>query len=757
MKKRNCSITAILLITGLLVILMIGVLVAYFYGKTRMVEKRILAQPPMVLVHSPKSGDVVAEDNPTPVLVTATGRNAIARVELWLDGEKLQEQVPEMDLKGGMTTFPAVFTVRVSEGYHTLYLRAVDNSGLVGQSLPVDIIGTEPLGGRETTTIDAEEGQTLQEIAESMGGEGAALHKLNPGLGSGGLPAGTSVTIPKPSPQGGGQVQFPPPTNQGQAVAGQGAPAANPAGTRMLKLAYPFIDIGPFISLVLTGVPAAPTQLEYGFENCIVQLKWYDNSVDEQNFRVWMQRIGGPPQLIATLPGSPRTGQVSYRFPSPALGMYSFWVEAVNALGAQPGNMVGVAINDISCPEGVATKLEIEALVFQVSTKADRAYCYLSIEGATARRIPEGNEYINIQKSPTGDTSDVTSKWGGEKKVIIPIPADEEVTLEGECLGLSDTIPFALGSFRQSVPKEQWDGSQLVIDSGSLYIIYRVRPLGPSQAPGLYSLTDYQLQPPRIVSVTAANSDDPAERARLARKVTVQWAWEGDVKELKGFTVALDGQETVTVGDRYRTADIILPSSCGGRYQFTVAAVVQDARSVHSNIWDYAQPICEMYAEIAFGTFMLTGHDDYEPGSCDEAELNFWVIAGDAGGWFGDGPSGYGYGTKCNQAYHFTQYPMWQSPDGSQDVFTTPVDPGTSTVLINLQFWDFDNCIFPVGGKDTICNYARWITVDPYEDWASYEEDVSATCQDPDHLTGQRLGTIKFQYRVRGYRSPEVP
>ena len=105
----------------------------------------------------------------------------------------------------------------------------------------------------------------------------------------------------------------------------------------------PIIDIGAFISAVLSNMPKAPSNLQAEFKDCMVRLAWIDNADNETHYNIWMQRLGGPPQLIKTVGGSPSTGPAWTEFRAPAFGIYGFWVEAVNGLGSQPSQMKGLA------------------------------------------------------------------------------------------------------------------------------------------------------------------------------------------------------------------------------------------------------------------------------------------------------------------------------------------------------------------------------------------------------------------------------
>lgn len=139
------------------------------------------------------------------------------------------------------------------------------------------------------------------------------------------------------------------------------------------------IDLGSWLPIFISNRPKAPTSLHAGFENCTIRLVWMDNADNETHFNIWMQALGGPPKVIATLKGSSQTGPAGYEFASPWSGIYSFWIEAVNGLGTQSSEIAWVGVTDLSCGPGVATHLNIEIVDMFVSGGYDRVYCYLSV------------------------------------------------------------------------------------------------------------------------------------------------------------------------------------------------------------------------------------------------------------------------------------------------------------------------------------------------------------------------------------------
>ncbi|MCJ7435771.1 MAG: Ig-like domain-containing protein, partial [Anaerolineales bacterium] len=421
-KRGSCAAIAFLVVACASAIL-VAIIFAYLYGPKWLDQKRALASPPTVIVDAPSEGDTASEGDILTASATATGQNPIARVELWLDGELYRQQIRDSSLAQGLTTFPANFSIEMTEGTHMLYWRAIDSVGLVGQSSPITINGTPRMGGGETTVETTNEGQNLQDMAEELGVDPDVLVDLNPGLGTGGLPGGTNVTVPKIPPQG---------TSGNQPTPGGGAPTdlnqpkpppELPPGTLELLPLSP-IAVNPIsvIMGLLDQLPAAPSSLRAGWENCTVELQWYDNAVNEESYTVWMQAGSNPPTNIATLGQRRDTGPARYRFKSPAFGIYRFWVEAKNILGSQPSEVEWLFINDPTCQEALATRLEIEALDLTYDGNG-KFYCYVSLEGIPEKRIPEDDsEFIELRENPAGTEWDITKYWGGEKRILVPIP-----------------------------------------------------------------------------------------------------------------------------------------------------------------------------------------------------------------------------------------------------------------------------------------------------------------------------------------------
>jgi len=712
--KKGCVITAILFAGSALLVL----LAYYFFiGPKIMDGKRALATPPTVVVNSPSAGDSSPAGIPLPASVTVMGRNPIARVELWLDGNLYQQQTPSPAAGGSLNIVHANFELVMFDGSHVVVFRAVDNAGLIGQSLSIPVTGTPNPDGNRTKIVNAQAGQTVQDIAQAAGVDPDVVSNLNPGLGTGGLPGGTQVTIPNlsaneegvpgQSPKG-GEVEEPdplPPENDGVKI--------------VQALQFPVIPADIF-SIFLTNRPQAPASLQVGFENCTVQMQWFDNADNETHFNIWMQRVYGPPQLIEATGNNPENGPTRFDFPAPSYGIYSFWVEAANELGAQSSEVREILVANQTCGVGVATYLEIEALDMYVLGPYEKIHCYLSLDGTPAKRIPEGGEHIQVQNS----WGDITKYWGGEKKILFPMPADEELSLEGECLSTMGSVAPSLGSFGVSVPRELWNGSRLELKTDSFLVGYRVQPFGPEKAHGTYQYVNYGLAVPQIWSITPQGELQIPEKDFKARTVTLTWHWPGNPDEINSFLILIDGKEFRYVNKLQRQESILLGSACGQKYSFEIIAVGPGgARSVPSTAFQFEQSPCPVMAEVTFLTAKSNITDDqscvfplmhtcFSYNRCDEISIWYSLAVNSSGKteWIKGGTEQSPLTYKCGIEYQFTN-----QLDANRDSIIVPIDPADPMVRVSTKFWEgdqHDNDSFGTTGRDFPYPYDKWPQVD---------------------------------------------
>ena len=739
---------AVLLTAFTFVCLIVVIIIPYFH---KVQNARINANtPPVVIVHAPGNGELIQVGDAMIAYVTGVGNNPITRLEFWLDGVLVDIKTPN-EVLGAATAFAASTELRMNVGLHIFSARAVDNKGLIGQSLPIAIQSRSGV-----IEIIAEDGQTLQDIADANGIDENLLKNINPNFGDGLLPKGAGVIAPAPGngiPPNGGK-----PGELGPIINPPNPIPIPPAGINMLQIAGPVIDIGSLVPLLFAAVPKAPTPLQAGYGNCSIRLMWMDNADNESYFHVWMQALGGPPKVIATLTGSPKTGPAWYEFDAPWVGIYSFWIEAVNTMGRQSSEIVWVGINDLGCKPGVATHLDIEIQYMFVGGAYDRVYCYLSIEGAPEKRIPvDDNQFVPVLNS-WGDVSNWT---GNGNSLLLPEPQDNEVAFEGKCLGWQGgSGPDNLGTFTAHAPRETWDGRRMELTGAGFTIGYRVQPHGPGAANGIFTYVDYSLPLPFKPWITVKTSKDHLENDKLARQPKLHWNWIGDQSKLSGFTLIMDGKPIKTVPNTYIVKattweqTVTLPTSCGGDYIFEVAANSGEAMSALSMPFNYVQTPCQTYAEVKFETikfgclfdgdvpviqFVAMDCEGSTFGANDTIEPYYWIAVN------GEMKNISSKDMTINIEYSFHELGL-ASPQkykySSYNTFLVPIDPQNPAVWFGLTMKDADPWY---DADDHICGFNKDLSM-PYSVWGTYDNVFEMECDSWD-----AHGLVKV--RVRGIQS----
>ena len=707
-RSQSGCIALIILVGGILGLLILGGLYYYisYAAPNALAERRLLEGPPTILARSPQAGDRVAADGILSAEATITGSNPIARVELWMDGAPNSTAIPDST---GSSVFNAFIELQVPEGTHLVYWRAVDRSGLVGQTTPVPIIG-------EVVPVIDEPSAAALPAAPNQGGTA-------PGA-SPPLPNAPTPPLPQPS-----------------------------AGSPRLELAsVPLIDLSTLIPSLLRARPAAPSHLQAGFEPCTVRLVWNDNAENEDRFDIWMQALGGPPIKIRTTTANPGTGSTWFEFDSPSFGIYSFWVEAANGLGSQPSEIAWIAVNDAGCGEGVASQLEIEVLGMRVTgDHGDNMYCYLSVEGWPEKRVPEDDSEF-LHPDASGGVNIYT--WlGGQNRILLKMPADEDVTLAGDCWAWLGNTARSMGPepFSGRVPRDQWDNRTVQVRTSGYVIDLRIRPFGSTRAEGVFGYLDYGIPRPEGVRLEPQTSTDPLLNADMARTPIVRWTWNGDPSDITGFAVHVDGALASWVPDPNATQHwLILPSTCGSTVEIQVAAQSDLARSPFSDSVFYSQPPCPIVAEVRFLTAWSEHTDDTSCAFPDISSCFHYATCDGLGIWYrlwavntvrkeiraGTPQRPLHY--RCGVEHEFTNQLAAET-----DTILIPIDPTYLELRIGSEFWEGD-----LGPNDRFgVTFHKFLY--SYDQWAQVDEDVELTAPFMD-------GTADMVIRVhvRGYRYP---
>jgi len=581
-------------------------------------------QPPSVTITHPASGTSTLAGSYLPVSATAFGSVPIVRVELWGDGELIdtkESHVPE-----GISPFYASFDLTVSQGLHTLFVRAIDASGTMGDSWPVNVGGVERPGPDDPALlVTVEEGEKLDDVAAAYDVDPETVRDLNPGLGDEEPPAGSEVLLPPPRSQGapgsGGEPIGPTlPTGEDQPPGTKTLPP--PTGTRLSVIGTVTpISIGPLLDLLAAGSPpAAPSELQAEVLDCKIRLRWNDNADNEDRYEVWyVWAFTHDARVLAEL-GPAAGGQAWFEFPAPSEGAFMFWVEAANFWGSQPSNVVGPVFVEGACPQTLATHVQIEALDMTTPGGYEDVYCYLSLEGGQPVRVPEESFFNDFVRSALwGDNLPVGPTGVGG--LVAPIPGDGSLEVEGECWGWLGGKLKEIGPISGVYARQAWDGTRLTLAGSGLEIGLSIKPLeGALDTSGqmtTFSYDDPGIPIPYDVAegrVRSFNPVGPLERS-------LSWKWDGDPNEISGFQILLNGAPYNAGGwslvdPTGRSTFVRLPRECGGHISWQVRAVAGQAQSRLSALTpdnDYDLPLCPEYAMVTFDAIRLEEDCSFHP------------------------------------------------------------------------------------------------------------------------------------------------
>lgn len=595
--------------------------------------------PPYVVVTTPSAAVAQSPGSTLLVLATAFGRAPIRRTELWLDDR--MHAVQDSISAAGEEPLTIHFNLEVPAGVHLLVVRAIDVRGLMGQSIPIAVIGAQqaPLA-EKFAVVRVAPGEDLASFAAAHSTQPAVLQSLNPALGDAPLLAGSLIVVPAlpvtPAFSGAAaQLAVPSTVNPASpsGVVGQDSPPLAAISPALLPvsswLTLGVVDVSP---------PTAPSGLQATIQDCKVTLSWIDHATNEASYQVWMAGGNQPARAIATLKAA-TSGQVWFQFPAPALGLADFWVEAVNLWGHTPSNIVAVTV-DTTCPVASVTQLELELLDLHTAAEYDRLYAYVSLEEQPAVRLPTvASTFIAL----TGGQGDLGKALGSDTKWSVPIPADGVLNLSGEWWGWAGQELSKLGTFDTGVAAAAWDGTRQVISGGQVQFGLAVRLAGEIAA---NQQTAYKYEDPTLAvpyalveSQYRSPSGDVDPQQRL-----LTWKWDGDSKKIDGFRIYLNDAPynlgwlsgvTLLVEPTARAAEVRLPAHCGQHVKWQLTAVHGEAESIPSLPVAYEQTECELYAEVMFNwveiSFADTGLPNLPIGGqhCEDVDTRFAIFAND--------------------------------------------------------------------------------------------------------------------------------
>jgi len=706
---------------------------AFAFLQARLQQARARFEPPNVFISEPLPGASAPAGTELEVYATASGFVPIMRMELWVDGELEETRASESGAGG--SPLHAYFAIAPSEGPHVLHVRAVNAEGIIGDSLPLAVTG-ESLSDRPFVQVGVGPEQTMADIAGSFSTNVETLHELNPELAGQEPAEGTVVIVPAP-PSGAPPGTTGPPVGPSFPTGPSGPSGSGPLTTPEgppLKVIEPSplpVDVGGLVGVVVNPwAPAAPTDLQSEVTDCTVRLAWKDNATNEDHFEVWMWGLGYPGRLVAKLQAAPG-GSAWYEFPAPSWGHFVFWVEAVNSVGSQPSNYVAVTVADPSCAKTLATHLKIQPLDLTVPANYHSVYCYVSFEGAPHGRLPAGtNDFIQVQ----GGQGDIASWAAGNPSLVVPIPTDGSLEMEGECWGrTSKAAP--LGSFSDQYGSETWDGTRRPVDGASFELGLAFEPLGAMDTSGgisTYSYEDPTMPVPYNLRIKEWGSVYPTVQQML------QWDWSGDEKTIKSFQVLLNGAPYGhPVEPQYRMMDVTyLPFSCGQAVHWQVVAAADETYSAPSQpLVQYDLIPCPLFVEVKFERIGIGEANNaswilvpgYNVGRCDTIGASFVVWVNEyrrqAGIWYGNLLVGRtNYQMTCD-SYTFDQ--LFRNFTDYMD------DPAPDTVVMMLKgenpslTFGTRFMYFNSWGEPTSFAWNNKTISMPYEQWKTYSDKFS--------------------------------
>ena len=686
-KRRGCIKWAVVAVLSLVALALV-VLCPLAFLYTRQVEQaRAQFAPPTVVVTEPVPGLSVLAGSYVSVVATASGHAPITRVELWVDGQLAETQ--DSEEPEGISPYYTHFDLLVSEGPQTLFVRAINTEGIIGQSLPVGVVG-EPGPHEAFLAVIVEEGETRDDIASSYGTDSGTLQELNPELGVQQPISGTLVIVPAP-PEEGDEEAAPPSVGPSLPPTAPGSSPVPLPDIPPLKVIQPApIPLGPPPSLAVfvpPQPPAVPSNLQGQVENCMVRLRWKDNAHNELRYEVWMAGLSGAPRLVVSLNPAPG-GAVWVEFLAPRTGGLSFWVEAISLGGKQPSNIVWVEV-DPGCPTSAPTHLEIEARDMNVPGRYDRAYCYMSFEKAPEQRLPrDDSAFIQV----LGGRGDIAAWASGAKKFAVPIPGDGALDLEGECWAWSGDQLDKLGAFSDTIVSEQWNGARLLLRGDGYEIGYAVTEPGGESGLTTYEYEDPTIPPPYdIRELPLLPGKYPWLDWRDPPWRLLRWRWDGDPSKITDFDILLNGAPYGgTWHPDHREVPVPPPRQCDGRIRWEMAAAnsAENVRSPLSAPLEYDLPKCKTYVRVTFKQVRLEDTSDGVYSGCTKLEVYFLLLVNDVGKNFWT--SNERVSLKCGTHDFLDIIP---GDDPLDLVFTVPMgtDPNKPLdVWVLTRFWDWD-------------------------------------------------------------------
>lgn len=367
---------------GLVSVVIIASIVATLIAKIPPTSQQLppnIAQISIVLSR-PTDNSTWPADTPIPVAVMVNAGVPIKSVALWADGQLFVSQTPADDQK---SIFKVWSWMPLTEGAHTVFVRAVDVNGRTADSNAVHIQASPAAGLIAVQT--AQGGETIQSLAEQNGVAPEEIAAINPSIDPAGtIPPGTEFFVALHpfdlSSVGEPPLSLPP--------AGPVIPAEEGAPIGPAFYLEDILNLHP-------DAPAAPS-LYASVGVCNVSLTIQDNSDSENGFFIYALSDSDVSfKRIASLKSHSGASLLQYSVPNQH-GQVQFHVSSYNSAGESPSTPVAVKVTSPQCDpaQGSQGDLDYHGGFLTVPTNVQLAYFYASMNGGAWQRIPAGDEFL---------------------------------------------------------------------------------------------------------------------------------------------------------------------------------------------------------------------------------------------------------------------------------------------------------------------------------------------------------------------------
>ena len=250
-----------------LLVLFAGLWMGIFYLT---LQHRSQQSRPLVLIQNPVNHERIGIGENTTIHVVARQDQGIKRLQLWVDDLLIAENTAVDDEMNSLMTLSAIWMPQLI-GDHTIIARAVSTNGVFGQST-IFVEGIDPSAG-QPAVYEVEEGETLEEIAASLGVGVDEIVQANSPMEGGQPQGGDELVIPG----GGGGYSPEFDSWAGDEEDGAEEPPApaspEPGSLQMMDILWPSFDLQiPTPVQLDIEVSALQTRESYQFLHCYVSL-----------------------------------------------------------------------------------------------------------------------------------------------------------------------------------------------------------------------------------------------------------------------------------------------------------------------------------------------------------------------------------------------------------------------------------------------------------------------------------------------------